>query len=165
MIFSLMIISAFILIGCKSREIIPFHKAKCVNSSQKDLSIKIGNRINTKDTVFYNGIEIFTNGLIQDYLEFDIKGLTQKANITQKKYRISEEEYCNLYYFAKKIVLEVPALNEIGDTLNLFEFVNVNTNTYFRNLWHPRFKTKGSLKTRNYIDSINLILKNKIEIE
>jgi hypothetical protein len=139
----------------------------CIKSNFADLKIRFGTKIKILDSANnaiskYYGYQIDTKGEI---VFFDDRNSNSK--IFTPLAVISSEDYCRIYHWSKKIVLDQPVLNEIGDTLKFFEFENEKTSIFQRNTWHPGFKTLGSKITRTYIDSVNIIvrkyLKNTID--
>lgn len=142
--FKLGLLSILInLISCKSLDY-----AECTKAHQQELVVRWG-EIFIKDNKRI-GFELNSKAELFNY--------EQIANSSPKISKLgnaNQESYCNILSGITKTILKTQIVNEIGDTLRYFEYINPEKSSNLFVKWHPRFNTKNSRGFQEVYDSLN----------
>lgn len=144
--FKIGLIFIFIfLFSCKSLDY-----AECTKIHHKELIIRWGENFNAENRKV--GYELNSKAEL-----FKYENINNKKTSFSKVGNVNQERYCNILSMITKTILKTQVVNEIGDTLRYFEYLNPekNSNLYFK--WHPRFNTKNSRGFQEIYDSLNIL--------
>lgn len=135
----------FLFVSCKSLDY-----AECTKVHHKELVIRWGESFNTENKKV--GFELNSKAEL-----FKYENLNDKPINYSKIGNVNQDRYCNILSMITTTILKTQVVNEIGDTLRYFEYINPekNSNLYFR--WHPRFNTKNSRGFQEIYDSLNVL--------
>jgi len=140
-----LLFSIFFIVSCKSLDY-----AECTKVHHKELIIRWGESFKSGNKKV--GFELNSKAEL-----FKYENMNNKTTSYSKVGNVDQDRYCNILSMITKTILKTQVVNEIGDTLRYFEYINPakNSDLYFK--WHPRFNTKNSRGFQEIYDSLNIL--------
>lgn len=134
----------FTLLACRKLDY-----AECTKPHQPELIIRWGDSFSKENRKI--GFELNSKAEL-----FQIEIINNNSKIS-KLGNANQKTYCNILSMIKNTIIKTQIVNEIGDTLRFFEYVDPRKQTNIFVKWHPRFNTKNSRGFQEIYDSLNTL--------